>query len=356
MPKKNILVFSDGTGQTGGKKIDTNVYKLFKMVENRTERQIAYYDEGLGTGWAGNVAGLVSGLGISKNILQCYKFIFDNYNAGDDIFLFGYSRGGTTVRSLAGFIHMFGMLPKSRPELIKKAYRIYKISDPQKRQERAKDFVERYHNMWCRIKFIGVWDTVEALGLPIKSVSYILDKIPFFKHNFHSLDLSESIIHARHALALDDDRKVFHATYWNKDLSKPDQTLKQVWFVGSHADVGGGNKKGELSDLPFIWITHEAIKYGLWIYPRNKIKLSPNPNGFINEVLATFWNRLLYRRKVREWDTELCGKPLIHESVLLRTKSAQNEEDKSYDSWIFKHDYEVEPWPEDERETKRIRE
>ena len=117
MPK-NIIVFSDGTGQEGGKGNNTNVYKLFNMIEDRTENQVSFYDRGLGTGWR-KITGNVGGMGISKNIRECYEFIFENYQAGDNIYLFGFSRGATTVRSLSAFIHLFGILPKSRPELIK---------------------------------------------------------------------------------------------------------------------------------------------------------------------------------------------------------------------------------------------
>ena len=90
---KNIVVFSDGTAQEGGRGRNTNVYKLFNMVEDRTERQIAFYDRGLGTGWR-KFSGNVFGAGISKNILECYQFIFENFSAGDQVFLFGFSRGG----------------------------------------------------------------------------------------------------------------------------------------------------------------------------------------------------------------------------------------------------------------------
>jgi len=122
---KNIIIFSDGTGQEGGRGNNTNVYKLFNMIEDRTENQIIFYDRGLGTGWR-KFTGNVFGMGISKNILECYEFLFKNFYSGDHIFLFGFSRGATTVRSLSGFIHMFGILPTSRPELIKRAYKIYK--------------------------------------------------------------------------------------------------------------------------------------------------------------------------------------------------------------------------------------
>lgn len=122
---KNIVIFSDGTGQEGGKGANSNIYKLFNMVEDRTSQQISFYDRGLGTGWR-KVSGSIGGAGISQNIKECYEFIFENYEAGDQIFLFGFSRGAATVRSLSSFIHYFGIMPKSRPELIDEAYDIYK--------------------------------------------------------------------------------------------------------------------------------------------------------------------------------------------------------------------------------------
>ena len=115
---KNIVVFSDGTGQKGGVNVNTNVYKLFNMVEDRTKRQITYYDPGLGTD-LNKITGNIFGRGFSKNLLDCYKFIFENYEAGDDIYLFGFSRGAATVRSLSGFIHLFGVLPMARRDINK---------------------------------------------------------------------------------------------------------------------------------------------------------------------------------------------------------------------------------------------
>ncbi len=130
MPK-NIVVLSDGTGQEGGKGADrnTNVYKMFAMLEDRTDRQVVFYDPGLGTD-ARKITGNAAGAGISKNVRQAYRFIFDHYEVGDRIYLIGFSRGATTVRSLAGFIDKFGILPRSRPELIRKAYAIYKARPP----------------------------------------------------------------------------------------------------------------------------------------------------------------------------------------------------------------------------------
>jgi uncharacterized protein (DUF2235 family) len=336
---KNIVVFSDGTGQEGGKGNNTNVYRLFNTVLDRSPEQIAFYDRGLGTGFR-KVTGNLAGTGISKNIRECYRFIFDNFEAGDDIFLFGFSRGATTVRSLSGFIHLFGILPKARPELIKQAYKIYKISDTDIRKEKADAFIARNHTMWCKINFLGVWDTVAALGVPLKGVDLVVDRIPFFKHSFHDLQLSESVVHARHALAIDEKRLSFHPTLWDPDL-REGQTMKQVWFCGVHTDVGGGYREIELSEVALDWMRREAKECGLEIY--NERKLAGNANGKMHDSLEGI-SRFL-RRKVRSWPSDTHGEPTIHASVLERKLNPRNNEDPPYKPWILGGSYscDIEP-------------
>lgn len=340
---KNIVVFSDGTGQDGGESPDSNVYKLFKTVQNRTTQQVVFYDRGLGTGWR-KITGSVAGMGISKNILECYEFIFRNYAAGDRIYLFGFSRGATTVRSLSGFIHLFGILPKSRPELIKKAYKIYRIGNRKKREDAARNFVERHHVMWCKIKFLGVWDTVAALGLPIKSLDVVVDKIPFLKHNFHDLNLSKSIENACHALAIDDERLTFHPTLWNPKI-EDNQTMKQVWFSGMHSDVGGGYPAQSLSDIALEWMIDNATKHGLLIYKKHGIAINGDANGKMHDSRGN-WLTGFYRKKTRSWPLATQGEPCIHESVTQRTLNRKNKNAPSYKPWIFKgpHSYTTEPW------------
>ena len=119
------MVFSDGTGQEGGEGHNTSVYKLFNTVLDRSQEQVAFYDRGLRTGWR-KITGNAGGKGFSRNVKECYRFIFENFQAGDQIYLFGFSRGAATVRSLSSFIHLFGILPKSREELIDQAYKIYR--------------------------------------------------------------------------------------------------------------------------------------------------------------------------------------------------------------------------------------
>lgn len=336
---KNIVVFSDGTGQEGGKGVNTNVYKLFNMVLDRSPKQIAFYDRGLGTGWR-KVSGNVGGAGITENILECYEFIFENFEADDQIYLFGFSRGATTVRSLSGFIHLFGILPKSRPELIERAYKVYKIRNDKDRRDTAKSFVERHHTMWCKIKFLGVWDTVAALGIPISGIDDALDKIPFLKHGFHDLRLSKSVGNAFHALAIDDERKTFHPTLWDPEIAE-DQTMKQVWFCGMHTDVGGGYPEQELSDIPLEWMLQMAENHGLIVYPGHKVTINRNADGVMHDSRGKWWTKI-FRKEIRSWPTETHGKPCIHESVLKRTLNQQNNKIPSYEPWILDGSYEYE--------------
>ncbi len=336
---KNIIIFSDGTGQEGGKGANTNIYKMFNMIEDRTSRQVSFYDRGLGTGLH-KVSGNVGGAGISKNILDCYTFIFENYEAGDQIYLFGFSRGAATVRSLSSFIHHFGIMPKSRPELIKKAYKIYKTKDETKRKAKAGKFVATHHTMWTKIKFLGCYDTVAALGLPIKPLSVVLNLIPGLRHKFHDFKLSESVEHAYQALAIDDQRKTFHPVLWDPDRL-PGQSIKQVWFCGMHTDVGGGYDEQELSNIPLSWMKDEAVMHGLRLYRADSISLPCDANGHMHNSRGAGWAKV-YRKKQRTWDLKRTDKPVVHASVLLRKKNVDNEAEPPYKPWILLHDYEVE--------------
>ena len=329
---KNMVIFSDGTGQKGGVNTNTNVYKLFNMVEDRTQNQITYYDPGLGTNMQ-KVTGNLFGSGFSKNLRDCYQFIYENFEATDKIYLFGFSRGAATVRSLSAFIHMFGILPRSRPDLIKKAFKIYKGKN---REKKAKEFIERHHTMWCKVEFIGVWDTVAALGVPVKQLSLILDR--FFPHKFHDFKLSESVINARHALSIDDERQTFHPTLWDTLDADEGDRMKQVWFCGVHTDVGGGYPEHELADITLKWMIREAVDKGLIIYEnspayRKLEAASFDIEGMMHNEQTGFIGKL-FRRKQREWFSNTHGKPSIHNSVPMRTKNNQNSDSPAYAPWI----------------------
>lgn len=335
---KNIVVLSDGTSQEGGKKYNTNVYKLFNMAEDRTKDQIVYYDRGLGTGLR-KITGNMSGMGISRNIRDCYQFIFEHFEADDNIFLFGFSRGATTVRSLSGFIHLFGILPHARPELIKQAYSIYRIKDTERRQEKADEFISKHRTMWCRIKFLGVWDTVAALGLPFKWMDDVVELIPRYRHRFHNLRLSKSVENACHALAIDDERLTFHPTLWDPEIQDY-QTMKQVWFCGMHTDVGGGYREPQLSDIVLKWMVEKAQSHGLKIYPKHKVTIAPDPNGVMHDSRGKF-PASLFRRAERSWPATH-GTPVVHASVVQRKLNPKNEPAPAYNPWILRGKYEIE--------------
>lgn len=342
---KNIVVFSDGTGQDGGTRHNTNVYKLFNLILDRSSQQVSFYDPGLGTGWR-KATGNIFGRGFNKNVLQCYEFIFQNFQKDDKIFLFGFSRGAATVRSLSGFLHLFGILPKSRSKLIKQAWKIYQIGNRAERERRAKEFVDLNHNMWANVEFLGVWDTVAALGLPDSNVDKVLNLI--VPHGFHDFTLSKSVLHAYHALAIDDVRKAFHPVLFDPQLSRQGQTLRQVWFMGMHGDVGGGYEERELSDTVLEWMVQHAVRHGLHVYkPKDGWQgrtCTPNADGMVHDSRDKLWRRIAFRRKPRAWDAATYGKPTIHQSVELRTRGGGNDENGSYTPWILNMDHETEEW------------
>ena len=347
---KNIVIFSDGTGQMGGQGSNTNVYKLFNMIEDRTDRQVAYYDPGLGTDWR-KITGNLAGRGFSKNILDCYRFVFENFEASDQIFLFGFSRGAATVRRLSAFIHLFGILPKSRSDLINQAFDIYRIKNKEKRKAKTDAFIKKHHTMWCKIKFLGVWDTVAALGLPVKWLSVGLDQ--FLPHKFHSFELSESVEFARQALSIDDERKTFHPIVWDPlENPQPGDKMKQVWFCGVHTDVGGGYKEDELANITLKWMIQEAEAKRLIIYKDSdsykKLMASvTNTDGQMHNEQTGFPGNIFKRMK-RTWNKNTHGEPCVHQSVFERTKNAVNSAEPKYSPWILDltkdSDPVVEPW------------
>jgi uncharacterized protein (DUF2235 family) len=193
--------------------------------------------------------------------------------------------------------------------------------------------------MWCRIKFLGVWDTVAALGIPFKLVDDLVEYIPLFKHRFHDLRLSESVENAYHALAIDDERLTFHPILWDPDINT-NQTMKQVWFCGMHTDVGGGYKEQQLSDIALTWMLNMAQTHDLLIYPKHKVKINPDPNGFMHDSRSGKLTKY-YRNKIRTWPVSH-GIPTIHSSVLERNLNKHNESDPPYHPWILNHYYDVE--------------
>ena len=353
MPK-NIVVMSDGTGQEGGRGHNTNIYRMFDMMEDRTPRQVVYYNAGVGTGWH-KITGNAFGRGIAKNIRQAYEFIFEQFEVGDKIYLIGFSRGAATVRSLSGFISHFGILPRSRSKLIRQAFRLYKKRGKRNFAKRVDAFVRANGTMHTNIEFLGCYDTVAALGFPIESVASVIDQIPGFRWKFHDLNLSANVKSAYQALAIDDERKTFHPKLWNyPPPSLQTQVLKQVWFVGMHSDVGGGYRSGmALSSIPLVWLTDQAVNCGLYIR-KNLEPIYEDAAGVMHNSRGKPMAKL-YRKKPRSWDPKRFDRPIVHRSVLDRQplgptpveRKPNDTVDVAYDPWILKDppgQYDVEPW------------
>lgn len=319
---KNILIFSDGTGQGAGMPKDerSNVWKLWNATEKvaREDQQITFYDEGLGAEhkkewwrWAYDLASKATGLGISQNIKDCYVALIGYYEPGDRVFLFGFSRGAYTVRSLGGVLSLCGIpqhdkdgkparAPQGAPhdaaaaakavrtalaeEAVEKVYKHY--GDDQKKQERL-ELGRQYrkdHDSYAIDAsdppfpyFVGVWDTVRALGIP--GVSNLVPR-----HEFHDATLNAHVPHARQALSIDENREIFAPEIWDESGETNDARargrIKQVWFPGVHCDIGGGYAERGLSDLALEWMTNEATAIPLpLIIDRSKLKLAPTFEG-----------------------------------------------------------------------------
>lgn len=168
----------------------------------------------------------------------------------------------------------------------------------------------------------------------------MINKIPWLKHSFHNFKLSESVENAYHALAIDDERETFHPKLWDSEVSEG-QAVRQVWFCGMHTDVGGGYPQHELSDIPLAWMKDMAVKHGLIIYPKHDVSIAGNVNGHMHDSRGEGLTKF-YRPKRRFWDSSRTDKPVVHSSVLQRTKNEKNGDDPVYKPWILSHDYEVE--------------
>ncbi len=265
---KRLIVCSDGTFGSPQKANVTNVVKLRDAIAARgtdNAPQRVFYDRGVGT--EGTVLhrliGGATGAGLSKNIQDCYRFLMYNYEQhGDDrdqIFLFGFSRGAYTVRSLAGFLRNSGLLKLEHADKFDEAFKLYRSKQHGPDSDKAKNFrKENSHPGDIQVEFIGVWDTVGALGVPAWGIGNLLNK----RHEFHDVELSGCVTRGYHALAIDERRRSFQPSIWKrfdkdgKQIFEPKegQTIKQVWFAGYHSDVGGGTPYAGLSDLAFEWM------------------------------------------------------------------------------------------------------
>ena len=318
---KNIVICCDGTGNEISENI-SNVLKLYRMLRKtgKTEpHQLVFYDPGVGTlarpdpwrkVWQDTITilGLATGYGLDDNVLAAYDFLVRNYEDGDDIFLFGFSRGAYTVRVLAGLVHKVGLVSPQQSNLSGAGLTAYKqfSSDaeqgglgldssqlvdggseaeqggPVTRDDQAAQFARILSARWPTIKFVGVWDTVASVIVPRPDRLYLpsLLQLAYTQQN-------PSVKIFRQAIAIDERRRMFRLQPWeqpqtfmrnrfSKTNNEEPQDILQVWFAGVHADIGGGypEKESGLSKYPLLWMIEEAVKSGLAVNPQTVNQLA----------------------------------------------------------------------------------
>lgn len=370
---KNIVVCSDGTGNSGGKRRGTNVWRIFNAVDRYDEdhKQVTYYDDGVGTH---NIRllrlfGGAFGVGLSRNIREAYEFLAVNYQPGDRIFLFGFSRGAFTVRSLAGMICRCGLLERgallsqgrrARNRAVKRILRAYRsektiFDDASAERIRKSLGIDGLPLQSVEIHFVGVWDTVDAMGVPFDWLKEWVNpawKLFFGRRcwGFHDLQPHSAIRHAYQALALDDERRTFHPLVWEvpkdpADVGSPKdshesasgvvaedhgeqdgkQIVRQVWFAGVHSNVGGGYPKDSLSLVPLLWMMSRAEGCGLR-FLRSKweeYREGADPHGRLYDSRTGLGMFYRYARRNPYRPNSGDGQdvdPFVHASVIERIK------------------------------------
>ena len=228
-------------------------------MSKKNGTQISYYHQGVGVSIGEKIRGGAFGYGISRNIKDGYLWLSEHYEPGDEIYLFGFSRGAYTARSLVGLMRKCGIPQTPKEAFAREAYHIYREKQWAPDGREAAAFKKSFSWPDVRVKFLGVWDTVGALGIPAHGVWFSKD---FYR--WHDTELSRMVGNAYHAVALDEHRPDFAATMWS-NAKKPGkgQHVEQRWFPGSHADVGGGYRGGKLYQLPLKWMQEKAKKCGL---------------------------------------------------------------------------------------------
>lgn len=267
---KRIVVCCDGTWNDLDMRYITNVGRLVQCLGkngksgSKNIKQSVYYDDGVGAASGGvrKVIEGATGLGIDEQIYGAYRHICINYEPGDEICLFGFSRGAFAVRSVAGMIGLLGLVAPSNLKHLARAMDAYRDKNPTK-QKAFKQTQASFKQV--KITLLGCWDTVGSLGIPDKIPYFPLDNLFRKRYEFHNTDLGKHVERALHAVAIDERRKEFNVTMMHKAKGAPaSQVLMQTWFPGDHGCVGGGSwEKRAFSNRSLQWMITSADQLGI---------------------------------------------------------------------------------------------
>ena len=293
---RHLFVCCDGTWNAptavhDGVPVPTNVVRFYNAIDDRQDRsrpaQLKYYHPGIGS--SGSVLSRLyegaTGSGIAQHISSAYKWIGDHFEADDRLFVIGFSRGAYTVRSLVGMLHKVGLVSRPTWADVSRAYALYRMTRGSRFTAALNDFVSALGDRYSvpPVYFVGVWDTVGALGIPLPpSLAWLM---PGLNHNqFHDTSLSPTVTHAYHAVAIDEQRASFTPTLWTfPSGSAAPPTVQQVWFPGVHADVGGGYQETGLSDGALAWMLDRASAAGASFDAALVSQVRPDARGVLHD-------------------------------------------------------------------------
>jgi hypothetical protein len=318
-PGKRLALFFDGTWNTPENQ--TNVWALHQLVSDKGADgvpQLKFYDPGVGTHWYDRITGGAFGAGLPQNVRLGYEWLREHYAPGDEVFLFGFSRGAFTARSLAGFIARCGLLKPNAPMTVEQAFDRYRRGDAarpiydllyhQRKGDTQFDAEEQtllQNTIYSRnlIKMVGVWDTVGSIGLPFGNIPGVSS----LSFHFLNTNLSRIVQNSYQALALDEQRKPYWAILWTRysPIAPPpgapartdDRMVEQRWFAGAHCNVGGGYQDDLLSLRPRAWIQEKAIGCGLTFSSPVAVTnadLDQQPRDSYAEFLRPVWQWLAF--------------------------------------------------------------
>jgi uncharacterized protein (DUF2235 family) len=320
---KRLVICADGTwnvrdqiDKATGKRHATNVTKIARAVNPRSPDgidQVVYYHDGVGTqrglDW---LTGGAFGQGIERNIRDIYRFIAYNYVPDDEIYLFGFSRGAFTVRSLVGFMNRVGLVTKGDDFCVPELYRCYESSTPEGSPQWAAAYKNLRNARPCPpITFIGVWDTVGALGAP----GFIGQIFNRKRYQYHDVELNSHVLNAVQALAIDERRRPFEPNIW----SRPDEwngSLKQAWFAGVHTNVGGGCSPDGLANEALHWMVEQARRLGLTLDDKYLGPFLPCFNSVLKNSMTLMYR--LFGRYTRPIGQHQSDGEAIHQSAIDR--------------------------------------